>query len=223
MHLVFLIEDLSGKTMLQHLVPKMLAPDWTFEIHSYKGLGGKVPQSFRHDPKDAAHRIFLTELPKLLAGFGKTFQSYGAEYPAALVIVCDLDDRDRHVFLNELTTLHERCSPKPPAAFCLAIEEGEAWLLGDVKAIERAFPRFDRTAWNRYNQDAICGTWEVLADVVYDGGSRRLKKEGPSAIGRMKSLWAEKIAQAMDGNQNRSPSFCHFRDTVRTIENLITK
>lgn len=223
MHLVFLIEDLSGKTMLQHLVPKMLAPDWTFEIHSYKGLGGKVPQSFRHDPKDAAHRIFLTELPKLLAGFGKTFQSYGAEYPAALVIVCDLDDRDRHVFLNELTTLHERCSPKPPAAFCLAIEEGEAWLLGDVKAIERAFPRFDRTAWNRYNQDSICGTWEVLADVVYDGGSRRLKKEGPSAIGRMKSLWAEKIAQAMDVNQNRSPSFCHFRDTVRTIENLITK
>lgn len=223
MHLVFLIEDLSGKTMLQHLVPKMLAPDWTFESHSYKGLRGKVPQSFRHDPKDAAHRIFLTELPKLLAGFGKTFQSYGAEYPAALVIVCDLDDRDRHVFLNELTALHERCSPKPPAAFCLAIEEGEAWLLGDVKAIERAFPRFDCTAWNRYNQDSICGTWEVLADVVYDGGSRRLKKEGPSAIGRMKSLWAEKIAPAMDVNQNRSPRFCHFRDTGRTIENLITK
>ena len=44
MHLVFLIEDLSGKTMLQHLVPKMLDPGWTFEIHSYRGLGGKVPQ-----------------------------------------------------------------------------------------------------------------------------------------------------------------------------------
>lgn len=220
MHLVFLIEDLSGKTMLQHLVPKMLNPGWTFEIHSYRGLGGKVPQSFRHDPKDAAHRIFLAELPKLLAGFGKTFQSYGADYPAALVIVCDLDDRDRQSFLNELTALRERCNPKPVAAFCLAIEEGEAWLLGDVQAIEQAFPNYNRVAWSRYRQDAICGTWEVLADVVYDGGCSRLKKEGPAAIGRMKSLWADKIAQAMDVDRNRSPSFCHFRDTVRTIENV---
>ena len=68
-----------------------------------------------------------------------------------------------------------------------------------------------------YKNDSICGTWEVLADAVYTGGARLLKKQGWWAVGREKTAWAERIALLMDVENNASPSFCYFRGKLREL------
>ena len=69
-------------------------------------------------------------------------------------------------------------TPNRRPRFCLAIEEGEAWLLGDIPAIKKAYPQARDAVLNGYGNDSICGTWELLADAVVRGGSTALDKEG---------------------------------------------
>lgn len=68
----------------------------------------------------------------------------------------------------------------------------EAWLLGDIPAVKKAFPRAKDGLLHAYINDSICGTWEHLADTVFKGGRQALIKEGWQSIGREKSIWAEK-------------------------------
>ena len=126
------------------------------------------------DEKDPAKRILLHNLLRLLKGYGRTFHGYPRGYECALVIVCDLDDRDRTAFLAELQAVLDQCSPKPRTQFCLAIEEGEAWLLGDLDAVRTAYPGARKAVLDDDVNDSICGTWEVLADAVYPGGRTAL-------------------------------------------------
>ena len=94
---------------------------------------------------------------------------------------------------------------------------GEAWFLGDISAIKAAYPNAKDNILNRYQNDSICGTWELLADAVFTGGSNALKEKGKVAVGREKSIWAKKIAPEMNVEQNASPSFCYFRDKIRAL------
>lgn len=66
--------------------------------------------------------------------------------------------------------------------FCLAIKELEAWILGDEKAIEEAYPNYKKSALKDYEQDGICDTWEVLANAVYPGGLSALKNKRKSLM-----------------------------------------
>ena len=217
MHIEFLIEDVSGKRMLELLVPKILPGTCTYKIHAYKGIGGKIPTEFKNDPKTARHRILLENLPRLLSGYGRTFHDYGKDYRAAVVVVCDLDRRDKNTFESELNDLLRKCDYEPDTKFCLAIEEGEAWYLGDQSAVLKVYPACKKQEIRRYKQDSICGTWEKLANAIYPGGSSALLSQGRQAIGKAKFDWAEKITPHMDVNQNKSPSFCKFRDTVKGL------
>ena len=101
MHIEFLIEDVSTAKMLELLLPKILPAACSYKVHSYKGIGGRIPPGFKTNPEAAQHRILLDNLPKLLSGYGKTFHDYGANYPAAVVVVCDLDRRDKNSFESE--------------------------------------------------------------------------------------------------------------------------
>ncbi|MEM9494071.1 MAG: hypothetical protein AAGC55_33300, partial [Myxococcota bacterium] len=65
--------------------------------------------------------------------------------------------------------------------------------------------------------DSQCGTWEVLADAVYPGGSRALKSAGPRACLQQKREWARDMAAAMEVDENDSPSFQKFRDGLRRL------
>ena len=158
MHLEILVEDASGQRALENLIPKVIAPEHTFTIHAYKGVG-RIPPNMK-DPRDASKRILLDNLPKLLKGFGRTFNGCGRDYKAAVVVVCDLDDNDLDTFLKELNRVLNSCHPRPQARFLLAIEEGEAWLLGDVRAVG-AYPKADRVVLHSYVNDSICGTSET--------------------------------------------------------------
>ena len=216
MHFEILIEDQSGKTMLDILVPKIInQPPHTFKVKAYKGVG-HIPKNLRSST-DPRKRILLDQLPRLLRGYGKTFAGYPPDYPAAVIVVCDLDDKCLKAFRQELLAVLDACNPKPETRFCIAIEEGEAWLLGDIPAIKAAYPNARNNVLSSYENDSICGTWERLADAVFSGGANGLKNKGWQTVGREKSVWAEEITPHMNVDNNASPSFCYFREKVRDL------
>ncbi|MDQ7073866.1 MAG: DUF4276 family protein [Gammaproteobacteria bacterium] len=213
MHFEVLVEDQSGGKALEILLPKMIDHQHTFKIHTYNGIG-RIPKksSGKFDPKK---RSLLNQLPQLLRGYGKTFSDYPNDCPAAVIVVCDLDDKCLKAFHKELLTVLNACNPKPETRFCLAIEEGEAWFLGDIAAIKQAYPNAKEAVLKGYKNDAICGTWERLADAVFSGGAKALVKQ--RATGTEKFAWAEKITPHMNVDNNCSESFCYFRDKVREL------
>ena len=217
MHFEILVEDQSGKKVLDKIVPKIIGSCHTFEIHPYKGAG--------HIPEDlgktgANKRILLDRLPKLLRGYGNKFSKYPEDYRAAVVVVCDLDDKNCKDFLAELNGVLNSCNPKPETRFCIAIEEGEAWFLGDITAIKCAYPKAKKKVLKKYENDSICNTWELLADAIFPGGRKKLSDRGWSTVGAQKSEWAEKISPCMDVENNKSPSFKHFRKKLLELIEL---
>ena len=215
MHFEILVEDASGKRALEILVPKIVADQHSFRVHAYKGIG-RIPRGLRGGT-EAARRILLDQLPRLLGGYGRTFVGYPASYRAVVIVICDLDDRCRRAFRQELLGVLEHCNPRPETRFCIAVEEGEAWLLGDLPAIRAAYPQAREAVLEGYRNDSICGTWECLADAVFSGGSSVLKAKGWSAVGTEKSTWAERIVPEMDVDRNASPSFRYFREKLREL------
>lgn len=215
MHFEILVEDQSGKKMLESLVPTIIGDQHSFRIRGYRGLG-RIPENLSSGT-DASKRKLLDQLPRLLRGYGKTFVNYPTAHPAVVIVVCDLDDRCLKYFRQELLEVLATCNPRPETRFCIAIEEGEAWFLGDVKAIEKAYSGARLNVLRDYENDSICGTWELLADVVHPAGSQGLKDLGWGAVGREKSSWAEKITPHMDVEKNASPSFQYFRNKIRGL------
>ena len=165
-HFEILVEDQSGKVMLDILVPKIIGDDHTFRIHSYRGIGRLPKKSKRNNHQGARNRLLLDNLPRLLQGYGKAYKNNSHSHK--VIVVCDLDTRCLHQFLQQLKgVFYQACNPQPNAVFCIAIEEAEAWLLGDRHAIEQAYPNAKSDILNKYQPDAICGTWELLADAIH--------------------------------------------------------
>lgn len=212
MHIEFLVEDSSGEKLLAQLLPRILGEQG--ELHSwrlkaYKGIG-RIPAGLTAKA-DPAKRMLLDQLPRLLQGYGKT---PGID---AVVVVLDTDRRDCKDFLQELTALIQGCKPAPRTLFRLAVEEMEAWYLGDREALLKAYPRAKREVLDRYVQDSVCGTWELLADAVHAGGVAAIKKAGWPLPGQIKHEWAEKIGPFMSLDDNASPSFGKFRDGLARL------
>ena len=216
MHFEIYVEDLSGKKVLDILMPKIIGDEHTFEVFGYKGIGRKIPENLK-DQADPSKRLLLHRLPRLLQGRGRTHATYSTVYSAAVIVVCDLDDRCLKEFRQQLIAVMDACNPKPETRFCIAVEECEAWLLGDISAIKTAYPKVKDDVLKHYRQDSICGTWEILADAVFKGGLEALKSQGYPAIGKEKSAWAENIAPHMDIDNNASPSFQYFVKKIREL------
>ncbi|HEY4008346.1 MAG TPA: DUF4276 family protein [Pseudonocardia sp.] len=93
----------------------------------------------------------------------------------------------------------------------LAIEELEAWFLGDIPAVVATYPRVPLSVGNKQafrNPDKISGgTWEAFW--------RLLKDHGYHKVGLPKTLAAAAIAENMDVEKNESRSFQVFRDGLR--------
>lgn len=214
MHFEVLIEDISGKTALEILMPKIIK-EHTSTIHAYKGIG-RIPQGLK-STSDPKRRILLDQIPRLIQGYGHTFSKYPRDYPSTLIIICDLDDRCLSEFRRELLDCLDKCTVKPATYFCIAIEEWESWYLGDINAVKTAYPKAKDVVLSTYRNDSICGTWEKLADAVFPGGAQGLVKLGGQAIGKEKNIWASTIPLHMDIDINQSPSFCYFREKLRSL------
>lgn len=220
MHFEILVEDQSGAKALNILVPKIIGDEHTFNVHLYKGIG-RIPKNL-NGKADPSKRILLDQLPRLLRGYGNVFANYPPNYPAAVILVCDLDNKCLKSFRQELCEILDVCNPKPATRFCIAVEEGEAWFFGDIQAIKAAYPKAKVAVLNSYENDAICGTWERLADAVFPGGAQSLSGKGWKAVGAEKSAWSERIAPHMDVANNSSPSFRYFKEKLQGLAGIET-
>jgi hypothetical protein len=218
MHFEVLVEDQSGAITVDIILQKILGPNnqtYTYKIHPYKGIG-RLPANLigQTDPEK---RILLDRLPKILRGYAHSLQ----HIDAAVLVVVDLDRRDCLQFKRELVNLSAQCCPQLSVLFRIAIEEIEAWLLGDQAALKKAYPRAKDPVLNTYGQDSICGTWEKMADAVFPGGSVKLKLLGYPLIGEVKCDWARNISPHMEIDHNVSRSFQVFCSGVRRFLEVI--
>lgn len=172
MHFEILVEDLSGKKALDTLIQKIIGAQHTYNIHPYRGIG-HIPKNLTN-PTNANTNLLLNQLPMQLRAYGK---SYTNDSTKVVIVVCDLDNNCLKTFRQELFRVLNSCNPKPETRFCIAIEEGEAWLLGDIPAIKEAYPKAKDNVLRNYINDSICGTWELLTDAIFTGGSRALGKK----------------------------------------------
>ena len=217
MHFEVLVEDQSGGIALDVVLEKILGANGqrhSWRLHPYKGIG-RIPANL-HAAPNPRKRLLLNHLPRLLRGYGRSLQP-GRD---CVLVVVDLDTQDCIRLKQELLGVLQACNPRPTTLFRIAIEECEAWLLGDRDAVKAAYPNAKDPVLNRYAQDSICGTWEVLADAVHRGGSAPLKRAGYPTAGRAKCDWARNIAPRMDVSRNRSKSFQVFRDGVKDLAGI---
>ncbi len=207
MHFQFLIEDQSSEELIKALMKKIIQENASvsFDSKSFRGIGGFTK---RNTVKETKTGKLLNDLATYLRGFNKSLQGISA----TVVIVLDNDDRDTALFRSQLEQVVTENRITIDHVFCIAVEEVEAWLLGDKEALLRAYPRAKLQVLQFYTQDSICGTWELLADVVYFGGLKKLRRDLPSyrEVGKIKAEWAKNIGIHMDLNHNESPSFAYF-------------
>jgi len=211
MHIEVLVEDSSGAALMTHLMPKLLGEavgQHGWRIHDFKGVG-RIPKNLTLK-SDARIRTLLDKLPRMLEGYGKS------DYEAVLVLV-DTDRRVASDFRRELEELLQQCPNAPKTVFGLATEEIEAWYFGDRTALLEAYPRADKKVLNSYRQDAVCGTWEMLADALVKGGAAAIKKQGFHKAGEFKHECANRIGPLMDVMRNQSPSFASTRQGLAKL------
>lgn len=211
----FLIEDQSGATLIEVVMEKIKTdyPDITYNIKSFKGLGGFTKKNTVKETKTGK---LLNDLATYMRGFNKSLQHFAA----AIFVVLDNDDNDPMQFKRCLEDVANANSITVDHVFCLAVEEIEAWLLGDEAAILSAYPKARLAVLHSYKQDSICGTWEVLADVVYNGGQNTMKKQHYSEQGLIKNNWAKSIGAHLTISSNKSPSFNLFVSEVVKRANI---
>lgn len=203
MHLEFLLEEPSAEAALQALLPKLLpeGEGTTFDLAVHQGK----PDLLKH-------------LPDRLRG-------YRAWIPEdfRLVVLVDEDRQDCHELKAELekTALSAgfstASSPSADGSFMvlnrIAVEELEAWFLGDVPALREPFPRIPKTLHRNAkfrDPDAVAGgTWEAL--------ERLLQRAGYYGRFAPKIEVARSVARHMDPATNRSRSFQVFRKGIERL------
>lgn len=217
MHFEILVEGQTELTALSILLPKIIGEyekPHTWRIHKHQGIG-ELPDDFDKIP-EKQNRSLLHNFPSKLKAYGKTMTD-----KEMVILLLDLDDViDCIAFKNKILSTLEICENKPNLLVRFAVEELESWFLGDVEALKKAFTNPKIHLLKDYEQDSICGTWELLAEVVYDGGLSELKELGKRSrrILEQKRLWAARIAPNMDIENNKSVSFNCFKEGL--IRNL---
>jgi hypothetical protein len=216
MHFEILVEGQTELTSLSILMQKILGEygyPHTWKIHKHRGIG-KIPENPEAKP-NRHDQTLLHNLPSKLRAYGDEGRD-----DVVVVVLVDLDDRDDCIaFKNTLSGLLDYCHQKPRALFRIAIEELEAWFLGDQQAIKNAYPEVKQPILDAYIQDSQCGTWEKLAEAVYPGGLAALGQHGKRSVKilEQKRIWAKEICPSIDVETNQSPSFRAFRDGIRRM------
>jgi len=206
-----LTEDRSGGVVLAALTESIISSvidDYSIEIRPSRGCG-QWPENPYAQPEPFASGL-LDLLPAKLRAYDKVYA--GTE--TILIICMDSDDHDQSELFSRLRNTCRRFAPHIRTIIALCVEEIESWLLGDEKAILKAYPDADLAALREYDQDSICGTWEVLCHVVMKERAPRLIRVGYPAIGQYKKTWAEDISRYMRPENNVSPSFVRFYQSL---------
>lgn len=187
-----LVEGPSEGALLTRWLPRFL-PQHSFTIIQHRGKG-RLPVQPEARP-DVRREGLLDQLPAKLRAYGRALD------PATdrVLVLVDLDDDSCLDLKRRLFAALDACDPKPVVLFRIAIEETEAFYLGDTEAIRRAFAHAKLRRMRDYVQDSVCGTWELFQKVI-------------DAPIEDKPAWAEKIGLHLGtawrgAHANRSPSF----------------
>lgn len=167
-------------------------------VHPHEGKG-KIPDNINATP-DPRHRGLLDQLPAKLRAFAN------AAHVDGIVVLVDADDQDCTALRTAIEQAAQICSPNLRVIARIAIEETEAFYLGDLRALKRAFPKADMDLAGGYMPDSICDTWELLGEIINDDSGDKVG-------------WAEKMGRIITTNpgKSRSPS---FRALIRALRRL---
>ncbi|WP_421870483.1 DUF4276 family protein [Motiliproteus sp.] len=209
MHFEILVEGQAELTALSILMPKILGEyenPHTWKIHKHRGIG-RIPDDPMQTP-NPRDTTLLHLLPAKLRAYSKAPRA-----DRVIIVLLDLDDKDLEIFYQELRSLLALCDGEFEANFEFAIEELEAWYLGDRNALVAFNPDIRFGALTDYVQDSICGTWEFLARAD-DPSVLTQKKRSRHSLDKKKE-WSKKIPPHMDVDSNNSPSFNTFLSRLR--------
>ncbi len=196
MRLHFLVEGPAEEALLRIWLPRFLPAQHSYTIIPHRGKG-KIPRDPIAKP-DPRRQGLLDQLPAKLRAFGRSFTPDTDRF----IVLVDLDRDDCQELKQRMCTLLDYCEPRPTVLFRIAIEETEAFYLGERKAIKQAFPHAKLYKLDNYTQDSICGTWELFQSVI-------------GTESEDKVLWARQMGAYL-GTQwkgvqvNQSPSFRQF-------------
>lgn len=216
MYFQYLIEDASTEILVGEVMKKLQdkypGKEIIYDTKSFSGIGHLRTSGNLMERKGGN---LLNNLHIYLRGFDRSLSSMPQ---SAIIVVLDNDNRNYDIFKSELEQVANESVMLVVYAFCIAVKEMEAWLLGDEAAIGRAYPAARKKYIKAYEQDGMCDTWETLANAVYPGGLPGLRKKAKSRyseIGRAKCEWAEKIGKELVLEENSSPSFRKFLNELQ--------
>jgi hypothetical protein len=195
-----LVEGPSERALLEVWGRRFLSSH-ILRIYPHQGKGRLRDNP--NAPVAPRRRGLLDQLPAKLRAFGRVLD---ARTDRVLVLV-NADDQDCEALKARLVALGQQIDPRPEVMFRIAVEETEAFYLGDVNAIRKAFSSVKLTAMKDYEQDAPgVGTWEIFRVVI-------------GASGDDKVQWATQIAPHLSTNprRNSSPSFRQLCIAMKTL------
>lgn len=201
MQIDFLVEEISAKAALDHLLPRLL-PGHLCRVRVFEGW-----------------QDLLGQLKALLQGYHKRIFREGQTELRVVVLldgdgICVRRKAALEAKAREAGLL-TKTAASPGQVFHvlnrIAVQELEAWWLGDRDAIMTAYPgvKPHHFKGTERESDAPLKPNDVLWGV--------LKQGRYSLAGKQKTQWATNISQHLDLEQNTSVSFQVFRQGLAAL------
>lgn len=190
MHVVFLLEEPSAEAFFSEFLPRVAPTGMSWQLTVFQGKSD------------------------LMANLGVRLKGYSQWIPEdwRIVVLVDEDrqdcrrlkaDMERSAAAAGLITKTSAGGKRFTVLNRIAVEELEAWFLGDVEALRTAYPGVSANLANQAkfrDPDAVTGgTWEALERVLQRAG------HFPGGIGKIDL--ARTMARHMTPEINRSRSF----------------
>lgn len=193
MHLEFLLEEPSAEAFFTGFLPRILPEGTTWNLIQFQGKANLLAKL---DSRLRGYRSWLPE-------------------DSRIVVVVDEDRGDCRALKKRLedAALSAGLLTKSSARGVpfqvlnrIAVEELEAWFLGDVEGLRTAYPGVPRSLGSQKNfrdPDAVRGgTWEAIERVLQKAG------HFPGGLGKIEL--GRTMGEHLDPSRNRSGSFQCF-------------
>lgn len=193
-----LVEGPSERAFLEPWLRRLLR-DAVVKVHPHQGKGS-LPDNLDMPPP-RRQRGLLDQLPAKLRGFAG-----GNSAPSGVLVLVDADDDECLDLAASITGAAAAVAPDLTVVVRIAVEETEAFYLGDLAAVKRAYPDADLEEARAYVPDIICGTWELFGEVIGDEGGNKV-------------AWARRMGPLVttEPARSRSPS---FRALIRGLKRM---